>query len=903
MAVQAAASATDAGPGFAVLVAPATREAPRNSEGDVEVLKDGRLLLAYTEIGASGSDHDPAVIYGRTSSDGGRSWGDKFVLARNHQGARNAMIAALLRLRDGRIMLGYNKKNSLADTRYYVRFSSDEGGTWSQETLVTPKVRYGAAYNYAPIQLRSGRILIPYDYNQPGEYKDPGHFVVQVHYSDDGGHSWRESPHVVDLPKRGAMEPGLVELKEGSVMMVLRTQLGRIYLAESRDQGLTWGMPRPTELKNPESPAAVARIPSTGDLLMIYNNNYNPGGGHHLGERCPLSSAISKDEGRTWVNLKDIETDPAHEYSYPSITFQGDRLLLTYYQGTQTGKDWTFGFVFHSLPVSWLYQPAGARIEAAKVWAPVIISTGGPGRSGVIPTRDGALKTFITKEGNRNYSVVSRDGGVTWGEEKFEYEGPAAFLPLLDRDGEYHLFPVVERREGAGRTPGLDYFIDIWHMKTHNAGTVWQKPKMIFKGYVGSINGLTQLSSGRILLPFAAWVGGRPEGPPAGANVSTLVYSDDGGNTWQKSPAELTAPCYTDFNGSGYGACEPSTVELTDGRVYALVRTETGVLYESYSPDGVNWEELRPSRFLSSDAPVAFLRLPDKRLLVFWNGCEKPPRVGGNGVYGGRDALHAAISGDDGKTWRGYREVYRDPTRNDPPQRFGDRGTAYPFAYMGKYGKVIVASGQGRSDARVMFDPDWLLETSHRDDFSRGLEGWSVFKSIGPASRWWRNRVQGAVLIDHPDRAGAKALHVRRSDENDGDGALWNFPMGRKGDLKMRIKLQEGFGGSVISLLDRFFDPQDATGDADAIYSLTVTPDGNISLRNKLEKGRWYDLRFQWDVPKRTCVVSVAGEPTVWLKPSYRPAPGINYVRFRSTAQGQDLAGMLIESVEVDVEP
>jgi len=885
-------------------VAPATKDAPRNSEGDVEVLKDGRLLLAYTEISGSGADHDPAFIMGRVSSDGGRTWGEKFVLARNDQGARNAMIAALLRLRDGRIMLGYNKKNSLADTRYYVRFSSDEGKTWSEEILVTPKVRYGAAYNYAPIQLQSGRIMIPYAFNQPGAYQAPGHFVVQVYYSDDGGRSWLESPQVVDLSKRGAMEPGLVELNDGSVMMVLRTQLGRIYRALSRDQGVTWSKPEPTELLNPESPAAIARIPSTGDLLMVYNNSYDPDGGHHLGARRPLTAALSRDEGKTWVNLKDIETDPAHEYSYPSITFNGDRVLLTYYQGTQKGKEWTFALVFRSLPVSWLYEQASnAKIDAGKVWAPVIIRMGGPGRSGIVRTPDGALKTFITKDGNRNYSVISRDGGITWGEEKFEYEGPAAFLPLLDKDGEYHLFPLVQRREGEGRSPAVDYFIDIWHMKTQKGGTVWEKPKRIFKGYVGSVNGLTQLSNGRIILPFAAWIGGRPEGPPTGANVTTFVYSDDGGNTWHKSPAELTAPCYTDFNGSGYGACEPSTVELTDGRVYTLVRTETGLLYESYSPDGVHWQELQPSRFLSTDAPVAFLRLPDKRLLVFWNGCEKPPRVQGNGVYGGRDALHAAISGDDGKTWRGYREVYLDPTRNDPPQRFGDRGTAYPFAYLGQQGKVIVATGQGRSDARIMFDPDWLLETSRRDDFSQGLESWSVFKSIGPASRWWRNRVQGAVLVDHPDKPGAQALHIRRPDENDGDGAIWNFPMGRKGDLRMRIKLQEGFGGAVISLLDRFFDPQDANGDTDAVYSLRLTSEGNISLQNRLETGRWYDLRFQWDLPKRTCVVAVDGKPTVWLKPSYRQAPGVNYLRFRSTAPVPDPAGMLVEYVEVDVEP
>jgi hypothetical protein len=606
--------------------------------------------------------------------------------------------------------------------------------------------------------------------------------------------------------------------------------------------------------------------------------------------------------------LKDIETDPAHEYSYPSITFAQDRLLLTYYKGTNRSGDWTFDFVFRNLPLNWLYEPAGAsggttKIQAEKVWAPVLLNTGGPGRSGVIPTLDGALKTFITKEGNKNYSVISRDGGVTWGEEEFEYEGPAAFLPLLDQDGEYHLFPMIERREGDGRTPAVDYFIDIWHMKTRNQGRTWEAPKMIFKGYVGSINGLAQLSNGRIVLPFAEWIGDWPEGPPVGANVSTIIYSDDGGDTWKQSPSRLTAPCYTDFNGSGYGACEPGIVELKDGRVYALVRTETGILYESYSTDGVQWEDLRPSRFLSSDAPVDFLRLPDGRLLVFWNGCEKPPRVEGAGVYGGRDALHAAISEDEGKTWRGYREIYRDPTRNDPPQRFGDRGTAYPFAYMGTLGKVIVASGQGRSDARLMFDPGWLLETHQRDDFSQGLEGWSVFKSIGPASRWWRNRTQGAVLVSHPDKAGAKALHIRRPNEHDGDGAIWNFPMGRKGHLKARLKLGKGFRGAVISLLDRFFDPQDPNGDSDAVFSLSIAEGGAISLRNQLEEGRWYDLSFEWDLPGRTCVVSVDGKSTIWLKPSYRQVIGVNYVRFRSLASSVDPAGILIESVQVDVEP
>ena len=559
----------------------------------------------------------------------------------------------------------------------------------------------------------------------------------------------------------------------------------------------------------------------------------------------------------------------------------------------------TFAVLAHAETTS-----SSAVIEADEIWAPVVLAER---HGGVILLPDGRLKRFVSEgtgepNGFKNYSLTSADGGVTWGDRQFEYEGPPANLPLLDKDGEYHVFPMVARLEGEKREIAVTYFIDIWHVKTSNGGAVWDEPKRIFEGYVGSINNVTQLSNGRVIVPFAKWIGKRPQAPPTGANVTTCVYSDDGGNSWTLSPAELVAPCYTDFNGSSYGACEPVIIELKDGRVYMLARTETGILYESYSDDGVNWEPLRPSRFLSTDAPAALLRLPDGRILLLWNGCEKPPRHNGDGVYGGRDAVHAAISSDECGTWQGFREVYRDPTRNESPQKTGDRGTAYPMPYLAPNGKVMVMAGQGRSGATFVFDPDWLLEAHAEDDFSNGLDGWSVFKHFGPAERWWRDRTQGAVLISHPDRFGAQALHIRRSDDKPGDGAVWNFPMGRRGMLTMELKLQKGFEGAVISLLDRFFNPTDVTGDNEAIFSLPIQPDGHISLGNTLSVGEWHTLLFDWDLPNRTCVVHVDGAPTLYLKPNYREPLGINYVRIRSTAEGIDEAGLLLESVSADVE-
>ena len=53
------------------------------------------------------------------------------------------------------------------------------------------------------------------------------------------------------------------------------------------------------------------------------------------------------------------------------------------------------------------------------------------------------------------------------------------------------------------------------------------------------------------------------------------------------------------------------------------------------------------------------------------------------------DVLHAAVSNDEGRTWRGYREIARDPARNEPPPPNGDHGVSYPFASLTADGRVI----------------------------------------------------------------------------------------------------------------------------------------------------------------------------------------------------------------------
>jgi len=505
---------------------------------------------------------------------------------------------------------------------------------------------------------------------------------------------------------------------------------------------------------------------------------------------------------------------------------------------------------------------------------------------------DGTLESFSRRSANGHVSIFrtrSADNGCNWSEPEaivhLTVESWGGPMPLLDRDGELHF--VIPKVRGNGRKPAVDRFIDLWHLRSTGGRAKWSEPQRIFEGYCGSLQGVFQLKNGRIIAPFADWLPDVRTAPPTGPSVTTCVYSDDGGKTWRRSPAKLTAPCHDGYNGSNYGACEPTLIELKDGRVWMLIRTQDGFLYESFSTDGVDWLPAKRSRFHSSNSPAFPVRLPDGRIVVFWNNCEMCPRPGKDGVYSGRDALHAAISSDEGKTWRGFREVYRDATRNGSPPKDGDRGTAYPQATVTKDGKILLVSGQGADRRRrFLVDPEWLLETSQSENFLN-LDAWHLFKGVGPAKRFWRDREQGSKLIPHPNKPGAKVLHIR-----DADGAVWNFPAARRGKLTLRLCAQKDFGGAQISLTDRMFEPCDDNGEKLAVFTLPIGRDGAM-----LKAGQWHSLGLAWD--DKRCAVTLDGNPAGNLVSRTPASDGLSYLRLRSTAPTVDTAGFLVESVNV----
>ena len=340
-------------------VYPATKQNPRYTEGSVIELNDAALLYAVTEFFGSGSDHATARIIARRSNDDGRTWGEPRVLQAN-VGKQNVMSVTLRRLSPAAnspapIGMFYLVKNGPDDLDIHLRISADEAQTFGEPILVTDRAGYHVMNNDRVTVLNSGRLLVPI---AATESLRQNHFVSYCCLSDDGGKTWRYGRGQVDLPKRGAMEPEVVELLDGRVLMVVRNQLGTISAAWSGDGGDTWSQPgKLAGIQAPESPATLRRIPATGDLLLIWNNTYTPAAGHG-GRRTPLAAAISRDDGQTWQNIRNLEFRQDESYAYTSLIFVQDRAVLSYY--VAGGKTGFHSSRFRSLPVAWFYSQAEA---------------------------------------------------------------------------------------------------------------------------------------------------------------------------------------------------------------------------------------------------------------------------------------------------------------------------------------------------------------------------------------------------------------------------------------------------------------------------------------------------------------------------------------------------------------
>lgn len=315
---------------------------PRNSEGDFITLNDGRILFVYTHYtGTSSADEAPAYLASRHSDNGGDSWSLESKLVVENEGLQNVMSVSLVRLKNNEIALFYLRKNSLTDLQPMVRYSSDEGKTWSPpQQCITDRTGYIILVNDRVIQLQDGRLIMPIYYRGS----------CYSYYSDNNGRNWTLGSAVPNPDGVVNQEPGVVEMKNGEIFMFMRTDAPNLYVSYSKDRGLSWSAAKKSNIISAtQSPASVGKFPNSGDLLLVWNNN-NAANSTEKSNRTPLNMAVSSDNGQTWKLIKTLENYSAGSYCYTAIHFVDKYVLLGYF-------DWlTKGITIKKIKNEFIYE-------------------------------------------------------------------------------------------------------------------------------------------------------------------------------------------------------------------------------------------------------------------------------------------------------------------------------------------------------------------------------------------------------------------------------------------------------------------------------------------------------------------------------------------------------------------
>jgi predicted neuraminidase len=164
-----------------------------------------------------------------------------------------------------------------------------------------------------PTQLPSGRMLLPL-------YSDTFSISIMA-ITDDGGKTWQASKPLIGF---GNIQPSVLRRNDGTLVAYMRENgpRKRVRIAESTDDGMTWGPVGVTELPNPGSGLDGVRL-ANGHWLLIYNDT--------VSGRNKLAASLSLDEGRTWSTTRHLENEPAGSFHYPTVIQGADGTIHCVY--------------------------------------------------------------------------------------------------------------------------------------------------------------------------------------------------------------------------------------------------------------------------------------------------------------------------------------------------------------------------------------------------------------------------------------------------------------------------------------------------------------------------------------------------------------------------------------------
>ena len=314
---------------------------PQNHAAFLSRLPDGTLACVW--FGGTMEGMPDISIHMSVLNEASRQWSPATVLVDDR--ARSEQNPMLFNAPDGTVWLLYTSQVSgNQDTSVVRRRVSHDGGKTfgAAETMI---VDAGTFVRQPIVTLANGDLLLPVFKCRiaPGEKWSGHNDNAGVYRSRDDGKSWQ----FTEVPgSLGCVHMNIVPVADTHLVAFYRSRWGDfIYRTESRDAGVTWQAPTPTDLPNNNSSIQCIRL-ADGRLAIVYNHSSaaNATGrrtslydelddGNALGliqkplreafwgaPRAPLSLAFSSDNGLTWHDRQDIDTSDGYCLTNNSVT-------------------------------------------------------------------------------------------------------------------------------------------------------------------------------------------------------------------------------------------------------------------------------------------------------------------------------------------------------------------------------------------------------------------------------------------------------------------------------------------------------------------------------------------------------------------------------------------------------
>ncbi len=315
----------------------------------IERARNGRLwALWYTGDTREGPQNYVVLV---TSAGEGATW-SPLKLVIDPAGFVRAFDAGMWLDPKGRLWVYWSQSTGHWDGRGGVwTMRADHPGRENPKWTAPRRIADGVLLN-KPIVLRSGEWLLPiiYGLREPNlafinkrdklglsdaEVQALIHITPdpkgpQVFSSNNDGRTFTHLGHVPFPAGQSPSEPMLIQRKDGSLWMLIRTKTG-IASSESTDGGRTWTTAHDSGIQHPSTRFFVRRLRS-GNLLLVKNC---PANGK---DRTNLTAFISEDDGKTWKG--GLLLDDRANISYPDGTqAPGGRIYVIYDRERYTERE------------------------------------------------------------------------------------------------------------------------------------------------------------------------------------------------------------------------------------------------------------------------------------------------------------------------------------------------------------------------------------------------------------------------------------------------------------------------------------------------------------------------------------------------------------------------------------